>query len=179
LLFAARGVCPKKLSHFALHIQTMPAEPRGMVQDSPIPDTPMLERTLLAPKNRCVKRLSFEWVHLPQVEQPFCLSCTPAEPPRHGSRCVLFRDPRTARQNASAAQELGSEALPPKHDCSPHVQRCTPPCRAARHGSKYPIPEAPPVLRTLLMPPNADGTAWRFAAMSLTCPPPRDELATA
>jgi hypothetical protein len=55
-----QGVCPKKLSHFALHIQicTMPTEPRGMVQDSPIPDTPMLERTLLAPKNADV-RLSF------------------------------------------------------------------------------------------------------------------------
>jgi hypothetical protein len=69
--FAARGVCPpKKLSHFALHIQicTMPTEPRGMVQDSPIPDTPMLERTLLAPKKRrCEKRLSFGecGVHLP------------------------------------------------------------------------------------------------------------------
>jgi hypothetical protein len=35
---------PKKLSHSALHIQTMPCRAGGMVQDSPIPDTPMLER---------------------------------------------------------------------------------------------------------------------------------------
>jgi hypothetical protein len=54
-----RGVCPQKLSHFALHIQicTMPTEPRGMVQDSYTRHT-CTERTLLAPKNADVRSVS-------------------------------------------------------------------------------------------------------------------------
>jgi hypothetical protein len=77
-----RGVCPKKLSHFALHIQICCTEPRGMVQDSYTRHT-MLERTLLAPKKRRCESVSvLVSVGLPRVELAASyLGCTPpAEP---------------------------------------------------------------------------------------------------
>jgi hypothetical protein len=48
--FRLLGFAPKNSVTSPSIFSTMPTEPRGMVQDSPIPDTPMLERTLLAPK---------------------------------------------------------------------------------------------------------------------------------
>jgi hypothetical protein len=81
-----QGEFAPKLSHFALHIQicTMPTEPRGMVQDSPIPDTPMLERTL-APKKTDVRSVSVlvsvGCTCRPRLSILAASSCTPpAEP---------------------------------------------------------------------------------------------------
>jgi hypothetical protein len=62
----------------------MPTEPRGMVQDSPIPDTPMLERTLLAPKKTDVRSsvlVSVGCTYRPRLSILAASSCTPpAEP---------------------------------------------------------------------------------------------------
>jgi len=173
------------MSHLALHIQicTVPTEPRGMVRDSPISDTPILERTLLAPKKRRREmRLSFGecGVHLPpQVEHtsrfiPGAAHLLSSRSARFEMRLVYthleFQGRLWRLKNASAAgvEVLGLggvEALPPKHDCSPHVQRCTTPIDPSGMVPNTPIPEAPPVLRTLLAPQKRRRySRWRFAA---------------